>query len=198
MRARIQGKRVNHTARSVVNPDPFLATNEVMLSTLIVKNLAIPTTVNDLNCRDLKQLVLNGQSTYPGALWIKRDSAVISLEGLAEEQRRVLATSLKPATSGNEPPTVVGRHPQNGDYCIVNRQPTLHKYGLLGLKLRVSERQEKVVRMHYCNCAGFNADFDGDEINVHLAQNLKAQAELSQLLDSDQNYISIRSSEPLR
>ena len=135
MRARIQGKRVNHTARSVVNPDPFLATNQVMFSQDFAKKIAFPTVVNDLNFQQMKELVINGPDTYPGALWVRKGGTTISLE-LEEEQRRQIAASLRPATSGTDQPMVVGRHAKNGDFCIVNRQPTLHKYGLLGLKLR--------------------------------------------------------------
>ncbi len=52
---------------------------------------------------------------------------------------------------------------------LTNRQPTLHKPGLMAHKARVL-KGERTIRMHYANCATFNADFDGDEINLHLPQ----------------------------
>ena len=58
---------------------------------------------------------------------------------------------------------------QDGDLLLTNRQPTLHKPGLMGHRARVL-RGERTIRMHYSNCATFNADFDGDEINLHLPQ----------------------------
>ena len=56
-----------------------------------------------------------------------------------------------------------------GDLLLVNRQPTLHKPGIMAHKARVLQR-DKVIRMHYANCNTYNADFDGDEMNVHFPQ----------------------------
>jgi DNA-directed RNA polymerase I subunit RPA1 len=63
----------------------------------------------------------------------------------------------------------VGRHLMNGDWVLVNRQPTLHKCSLLAHRVRVNKNQ-RVIRFHYANCKSYNADFDGDEINVHFPQ----------------------------
>ena len=52
---------------------------------------------------------------------------------------------------------------------LVNRQPTLHKPGIMAHKARVLQ-QDKVIRMHYANCNTYNADFDGDEMNLHFPQ----------------------------
>ena len=63
----------------------------------------------------------------------------------------------------------VGRHLNDGDWVLVNRQPTLHKCSLLAHRVRVN-RGQRVIRFHYANCKSYNADFDGDEINVHFPQ----------------------------
>ena len=52
--------------------------------------------------------------------------------------------------------------------------------------------------MHYANCATFNADFDGDEMNVHLPQTVPAQVEVRQIMEAKHQYISGTKGEPLR
>lgn len=64
---------------------------------------------------------------------------------------------------------IVNRHLKDGDLMLTNRQPTLHKASLMAHKAKVLHG-ERTIRFHYANCATFNADFDGDEINLHLPQ----------------------------
>ncbi len=74
-----------------------------------------------------------------------------------------------PAAPPSGPGKIVYRHLRDGDLMLTNRQPTLHKPGLMAHRARVL-KGERSIRMHYANCATFNADFDGDEINLHLPQ----------------------------
>lgn len=63
------------------------------------------------------------------------------------------------------------RHLVDGDPLLVNRQPTLHKPGIMAHRARVLQHvKEQTIRMHYANCSSYNADFDGDEINCHFVQ----------------------------
>ena len=62
---------------------------------------------------------------------------------------------------------VIYRHVINGDVVLTNRQPTLHKPGIMAHKVKVL-KGERCIRFHYANCAALNADFDGDEVNIHL------------------------------
>lgn len=71
----------------------------------------------------------------------------------------------------SSPGIKVYRHVLNGDPLLVNRQPTLHKPGIMAHKARILEHvPEQTLRMHYTNCNAYNADFDGDEINCHFIQ----------------------------
>ena len=71
----------------------------------------------------------------------------------------------------SNPGVKVYRHLVNGDVLLVNRQPTLHKPGIMAHKARIlTHVKEETVRMHYANCNAYNADFDGDEINCHFVQ----------------------------
>ena len=77
--------------------------------------------------------------------------------------------------------------PATGDALLVNRQPTLHKPGIMAHKARA--QGEKVIRMHYANCNTYNADFDGDEMNVHMCQTELARAEAYGIAATDEQYI---------
>eukprot|EP01065_Artemidia_motanka_P053183 TRINITY_DN97_c0_g1_i1.p1 TRINITY_DN97_c0_g1~~TRINITY_DN97_c0_g1_i1.p1 ORF type:complete len:2457 (+),score=753.39 TRINITY_DN97_c0_g1_i1:58-7371(+) len=95
----------------------------------------------------------------------------------------------------------VFRHLSNDDWGILNRQPTLHRSSWLAERMRIGRDgagRLKTFRFHYANCKGFNADFDGDEMNLHAPQNVRAQAELRTLTCSRQHFISATSGKPLR
>jgi DNA-directed RNA polymerase I subunit RPA1 len=57
---------------------------------------------------------------------------------------------------------------------------------------------EKTIRMHYANCNTYNADFDGDEMNMHFPQNELARAEAMTVADTDHQYLSATAGKPLR
>lgn len=57
---------------------------------------------------------------------------------------------------------------------------------------------ERVIRMHYANCNTFNADFDGDEINLHLPQDNIARAEGYEIVHADEQYIVPTDGKPVR
>ena len=91
----------------------------------------------------------------------------------------------------------VWRHLRDGDALLLNRQPTLHKPGIMCHRARVL-KGEKVIRMHYANCNTYNADFDGDEMNVHMCQTELARAEGYEIASTDAQYIAPTNGKPLR
>ncbi|PNH12767.1 DNA-directed RNA polymerase I subunit rpa1 [Tetrabaena socialis] len=92
---------------------------------------------------------------------------------------------------------IVYRHLQDGDLMLTNRQPTLHKPGLMAHRARVL-KGERTIRMHYSNCSTFNADFDGDEINLHLPQDQLGRAEGYVIVHADEQYIVPTDGKPIR
>ena len=70
----------------------------------------------------------------------------------------------------------VYRHLTNGDVVLMNRQPTLYKPSIMGHRVQVLPG-EKTIRMHYANYNIYNADFDGDKMNIHFPQNEIVRAE---------------------
>lgn len=102
-----------------------------------------------------------------------------------------------PAEDGAVLPKRVLRHLKTGDVVLFNRQPTLHRVSIMAHKVRVLPG-DKTIRFHYSNCGSYNADFDGDEMNVHVPQDDIARAEAYELMLSDQHYIAPTSGEPIR
>lgn len=94
------------------------------------------------------------------------DGKIIKLDKLST-QERVAKAKLLLASPGIK----VYRHLIDGDVLLVNRQPTLHKPGIMAHKARILKHvKEQTLRMNYANCNAYNADFDGDEINCHFVQ----------------------------
>ncbi|RCK64250.1 hypothetical protein Cantr_10400 [Candida viswanathii] len=198
-RKHMMGKRVNYAARSVISPDPNLETNEIGVPPVFATKLTYPEPVTSYNAAELRQAVINGPDTWPGAIQIQNeDGSLVSLIGMTLEQRKALANQLLTPSNGN---SVVGkkvyRHIKNNDVVIMNRQPTLHKASMMGHKVRVLPG-EKTLRLHYANTGAYNADFDGDEMNMHFPQNENARAEALNLANTDSQYLTPTSGSPLR
>lgn len=200
-RKNMMGKRVNYAARSVISPDPNIETNEIGVPPVFAKKLTYPEPVTSHNFKDLQQAVINGVEKWPGASAIENENGqIVNLRNKSLEDRISLANQLLAPTSNNFSGLrnkKVHRHLTNGDVVLMNRQPTLHKPSIMGHRVRVLPG-EKTIRMHYANCNTYNADFDGDEMNMHFPQNEVARAEALQLADTDHQYISGTAGNPLR
>jgi DNA-directed RNA polymerase I subunit RPA1 len=200
-RKNMMGKRVNFAARSVISPDPNIETNEVGVPPVFARKLTYPEPVTSHNFRDLQQAVINGVDKWPGAAAIESENGQITnLRGKSADERVSLANQLLAPSDGNTGGVKnkkVYRHLTNGDVVIMNRQPTLHKPSMMGHRVRVLPG-EKTIRLHYTNCNSYNADFDGDEMNMHFPQNEVARAEALQIADTDHQYISGTAGKPLR
>lgn len=200
-RKNMMGKRVNYAARSVISPDPNIETNEIGVPPVFARKLTFPEPVTSHNFKDMQQAVINGMEKWPGAAAIENENGqTINLRNKSLEDRIALANQLLAptnTTSSGLRNKKVHRHLANGDVVLMNRQPTLHKPSMMGHRVRVLPG-EKTIRMHYANCNSYNADFDGDEMNMHFPQNEIARAEALQLADTDHQYISGTAGEPLR
>jgi DNA-directed RNA polymerase I subunit RPA1 len=200
-RKNMMGKRVNFAARSVISPDPNIETNEIGVPPVFAKKLTYPEPVTNHNFYDLKEAVLNGPDKWPGAVAIENEHGqVIALRKKNYEERLALANQLLAPSStsvNGSRNKKVHRHLNNGDVVIMNRQPTLHKPSMMAHRARVLPG-EKTIRMHYANCNTYNADFDGDEMNMHFPQNEIARAEAATIADTDHQYLSATAGKPLR
>jgi len=189
-RKNIMGKRVNYAARSVISPDPNIEARDVGVPLIFASQLTFPERVTAFNCERLRRMVING-SKYPGANFVQVDGALVNLRFISTERRLAIANRL--AEGGR----VVWRHLLDGDPLLVNRQPTLHSTSLMAHQAKVL-KNEKTLRIHYVNCKSYNADFDGDEMNIHLPQDYLSIAELNSLALNDNSYFVPSTGEPIR
>lgn len=200
-RKNMMGKRVNFAARSVISPDPNIETNEIGVPPVFARKLTYPEPVTSHNFKEMQQAVINGADTWPGATAIENENGqVINLRTKTMDERQSLANQLLASSSTNTTGArnkKVHRHLTNGDVVLMNRQPTLHKPSIMGHRARVLPG-EKTIRMHYANCNTYNADFDGDEMNMHFPQSEVARAEALQIADTDHQYLVATSGKPLR
>ena len=202
-RSNMMGKRTNQACRTVISPDTYLATNTINLSVKFASRLTFPESLafcSDERRRFLVQCIENGPSIYPGATHLElrmREGSVqtISLKGKEKLLKHVAEKMLKQVALGCD--VIVHRHVVNDDMIILNRQPTLHKSSMLGQRA-VVRGSDYTMRFHYANCKGFNADFDGDEMNCHIPQGIKCRTELKCLMDAESHYFSASSGKPLR
>jgi DNA-directed RNA polymerase beta' subunit len=169
VRGNLMGKRVDFSARSVITPDPNLSIRELGVPKKIAMNITKPVVVNNRNRDFLQQLVRNGPDIYPGAnILEKKTGGDISL--------RYMDRSTIVLENGD----VVHRHMMDGDGILFNRQPTLHRMSMMCHIVRVMQ-QGDTFRMNIGDTKPYNADFDGDEMNLHMPQDDEAEAELKGL-----------------
>ena len=178
VRGNLMGKRVDFSARSVITPDPNLSISELGVPLKIAKNLTKPVTVNARNKKYLMSFVLNGPDVYPGAkIYEKKNGDCISLR-YVDRESIILEEGDK-----------VHRHILNGDAVLFNRQPTLHRMSMMCHIARVMMKGD-TFRMNVADTKPYNADFDGDEMNLHMPQDEESETELKMLAAVKYNIIS--------
>ncbi|MFW9829079.1 MAG: DNA-directed RNA polymerase subunit A' [Candidatus Thorarchaeota archaeon] len=186
-RSNLSGKRVDFSARSVISPNPYISINEVGVPIEIAKILTIPTNVNDWNIEEMKQMVLNGPFRHPGANYIIRnDRRRIDLRYV--KNRKVIADMLAPGFT-------IERHLNNGDLVLFNRQPSLHRMSIMAHEVKIM--QGRTFRLNLTVCPPYNADFDGDEMNLHVPQSEEARTEAELLLKVQEHILSPRFGGPI-
>jgi DNA-directed RNA polymerase subunit A' len=186
-RGSLSGKRVDFAARTVISPDPNLDISEVGVPLDVAKRLTIPEVVTPWNIDRLKALVLNGPNNHPGANYIIRpDGVKIRLDYVAD--RESIANSLSYGF-------IVERHLMDGDVVIFNRQPSLHRISIMAHLVKVLPY--RTFRLHPSVCPPYNADFDGDEMNLHVPQSIEARAEAKILMQVHDQLISPRYGGPI-
>jgi len=180
-RGSLSGKRVNFSARTVISPDPTLSLNEVGVPDRVASEMTITINVTDRTLAEAKQYVANGPETHPGANYVKRpDGRRLKV---TEKNCEELATKIE---AGWE----VNRHLIDGDIVIFNRQPSLHRMSIMAHEVVVMPY--KTFRLNTTVCPPYNADFDGDEMNMHALQTEESRAEARVLMRVQEQILSPR------
>jgi DNA-directed RNA polymerase II subunit RPB1 len=178
VRGNLMGKRVDFSARSVIGPDPNLSIRELGVPVKIAKNITFPAKVNKRNKAFLTKLVQNGPDKYPGANVLEKYTGLsISLRHKDKSNIRL------------DEGDVVHRHMLDGDPILFNRQPTLHRMSMMCHIAKIMH-VGSTFRMNVADTKPYNADFDGDEMNLHGPQDEESQAELMYLAAVPKHIIS--------
>ena len=169
VRGNLMGKRVDFSARSVITPDPNLSINELGVPLKVAKNLTKPVIVTAKNKNYLRKLILNGPDVHPGAkIYERKNGDCISLRYVDRDSINL------------ELGDIVHRHMLDGDAILFNRQPTLHRMSMMCHIVRVMYKGD-TFRMNVADTKPYNADFDGDEMNLHMPQDDESEIELKTL-----------------
>ncbi|KAL6045208.1 DNA-directed RNA polymerase II subunit RPB1 [Balamuthia mandrillaris] len=184
IRGNLMGKRVDFSARTVITPDPNLSIDEVGVPRSIALTLTYPEIVTPFNRERMYELIRNGPSEHPGAKYVIRDDG-----------QRLDLRFVNPSNIHLEYGYKVERHIQNGDVIIFNRQPSLHKMSMMGHKIRVMPYS--TFRLNLSVTTPYNADFDGDEMNMHVPQSFGARAEVMELMMVPKQIVTPQSNRPV-
>ncbi|MFO8078492.1 MAG: DNA-directed RNA polymerase subunit A' [Thermoplasmatota archaeon] len=189
-RSNLSGKRVNFSARTVISPDPNLSINEIGVPIRIAEELTVPVKVTQHNIDWCKRLITQKYDPENKADYVAGVNYVIkNADGL---RRRIKVTERNAETVAEklEIGSIIERQLMDGDLTLFNRQPSLHRMSMMAHRVKVVPY--KTFRFNLCVCPPYNADFDGDEMNLHLIQGEEAKAEAEILMKVQENILSPR------
>ncbi|AJF60327.1 MAG: DNA-directed RNA polymerase subunit A' [archaeon GW2011_AR10] len=180
-RYNLTGKRVNFAARSIITPDSNISINEVGVPEQVAETLTVPEFVTEFNLKDITQLIKDGKAAY-----VFRPNGM--RKKITDENKEDLLKELGPGFR-------VERALQNGDIVLFNRQPSLHRLSMLAHRVKILPG--KTFRLNPVVCKPYNADFDGDEMNLHVPQTPEGIAEARELMLVEKQVISPRHGGPV-
>lgn len=184
LRGNLMGKRVDFSARTVITGDPNLDLDQVGVPRSIARTLSYPETVTPYNIHKLTQYVRNGPNEHPGAKYVIRDTG----------ERIDLRYHKRTGDIALQYGWKVERHLMDNDPVLFNRQPSLHKMSMMAHRVKVMPYS--TFRLNLSVTSPYNADFDGDEMNLHVPQSEETRAELSQICLVPLQIITPQSNKP--
>jgi DNA-directed RNA polymerase subunit A' len=190
-RGSLSGKRVNFSSRTVISPDPNLSVSQVGVPRAVANEMTIPVRVTAYNIEELKQIARTGPvradvNAPCGANYVIRPD---------NRRLRLGADNLDTVSDMIEPGWTVERQLRDNDVVLFNRQPSLHRMSIMAHRVKVMEG--RTFRLNPAVCPPYNADFDGDEMNMHVPQTEEARAEATILLSVHENILSPRFGGPI-
>jgi DNA-directed RNA polymerase II subunit RPB1 len=185
VRGNLMGKRVDFSARTVITPDANIEVDELGVPEEIAKNLTFPEIVTPYNRDRMMSYIRNGPTKYPGAKSVH----------IYDENRTISLRYVAPDTIDLKQGDVVHRHLIDGDVVLFNRQPSLHKASMECHRIVVLPYS--TFRLNVSATRPYNADFDGDEMNMHVPQSITAATELKFLASVLRQIISPRTNAPI-
>jgi DNA-directed RNA polymerase subunit A' len=190
-RGSLSGKRVNFSARTVISPDPNLSIGEVGIPLAIANEMTLPIRVTQFNLEEMRQYVLNG----PERPTIRSPCGANYALRPDNRRMRLSDANLETVAEMIEPGWTVERQLKDNDIVLFNRQPSLHRMSIMAHRVVVMDG--KTFRVNPAVCPPYNADFDGDEMNLHIPQTEEARAEAEILVSVSSNILSPRTGGPI-
>jgi len=188
-RSNLSGKRVDFSARTVISPDPNISINEVGVPIRMARELTVRVRVHPHNIEEIRELVERGPAPEApkGMVYLPGVNYVIRGDG-----RRIKVTeeNAENVAERIEVGYVVEKQLEDGDIVLFNRQPSLHRMSMMAHTVRVLPY--KTFRLNLAVCPPYNADFDGDEMNLHVLQSEEAKGEAEVLMKVQENILSPR------
>ncbi|MHB8396669.1 MAG: DNA-directed RNA polymerase subunit A' [Thermoplasmataceae archaeon] len=192
-RSNLSGKRVNFSARTVISPEPFLSINEVGVPEKAARELTLPVSVTPYNLDYVREVVARGQEPRDEfGKYIAGVNYIIRPDG-----RRIKITKQNAEENSKkvEPGWIVERQLSEGDIVLFNRQPSLHRMSMMAHTVRILGGQ--TFRFNLAVCTPYNADFDGDEMNLHVIQKEEGRAEARIIMKVREQIMSPRFGGPI-
>ncbi|KAM9933049.1 hypothetical protein OXX80_007325, partial [Metschnikowia pulcherrima] len=185
LRGNLMGKRVDFSARTVISGDPNLDLDQVGVPISIARTLTYPEVVTPYNIHKLTEYVRNGPNEHPGAKYVIRDTG----------DRIDLMYNKRAGDIALQYGWKVERHLMDDDPVLFNRQPSLHKMSMMAHRVKVMPYS--TFRLNLSVTSPYNADFDGDEMNLHVPQSPETRAEMSQICAVPLQIVSPQSNKPV-
>ena len=177
------GKRVNFSARTVISVDPYINIDEVGVPREVAERLTLPFYVTEWNIDKARE-------------WVSRKEYPMALDIIVNGQRkRILDTNRDEVLKELKPGDIIERQLVDGDFVLFNRQPSLHRISMMAHRVRVLPG--RTFRVNDITTLPYNADFDGDEMNLHVPQSLEAIAEAKYLMHEAKQIFSPRDGRPI-
>jgi len=186
-RGNLAGKRVNYSSRTVASPAPDFDVDEVGVPCMIATHLTFPERVTPYNVHLLTACVVRG----PG---VKHGASTVIIPGADPLDLSLCDDATREALQ-LEVGWIVERHLWDGDWVLVNRQPSLHRMSIMAHRVRIIP--DRTFRLPVCNTTPYNADFDGDELNIHVLQTHDARAEAQTLMAAHTQMINPENNKPI-
>jgi len=185
IRRNLMGKRVEYMIRSVITGDAKLKIYEVGIPLMHARNLEIPETVSEKNIIRLTTYYMNKRNKYPGCKRVikKSDGHAYRIEHMDPSYQLQIGD-------------IVMRDMITGDYVIMNRQPSLLFVSMQGMRVVVMETGD-TLRINPSICKGFNADFDGDQMNAIVPQCIQSRNECMKISRVARWFISLQDQAPM-
>lgn len=180
LRGLMMGKRVNFSGRTVLGGDASLKFGQIRIPRSMASTLGKDVQVTPYNLEEVQGLLKQSLVTHITKGKGPSKGVTLTVERIKErnnDQEIVVEIG-----------DTIRRHLRSGDHVIFNRQPTLHKTSIMSAEVVIGDQETIGIPIAYNK--PLNADYDGDEMNIHVVANYSALLEQRMKMDVCENLVS--------